>query len=293
MQASPLAVMQNCDVINGRPNFRSTFMIALINSSHKFKTDLRFDITGEGDARTCVAWVIDVTDARLEGPPISIGMAKKEGWHGRKGSKWQTLPDLMLRYRSAAFFARLYAADLVLGMHTTDEAEDMESIETTATHVDQTPVVSVKPEPYQAKPTVHVDVQPPDRSKPRRRYDGAQTKLIPGQVFPGIIQAVEERSNNAKLIRIALSDETIDFYFFSRPPALKAVPEEEWPHLCPNEETGTGGARCSISFTEKRGKDGKLWRYVNELDIEGVEVPLEGGTGGGGTGTDTAEIRNV
>ena len=135
MQASPLAVMQNCDVINGRPNFRSTFMIALINSSHKFKTDLRFDITGEGDARTCVAWVIDATDARLEGPPISIGMAKKEGWHGRKGSKWQTLPDLMLRYRSAAFFARLYAADLVLGMHTTDEAEDIESIEATYTQV--------------------------------------------------------------------------------------------------------------------------------------------------------------
>ena len=126
-------------------------MIALINSSHKFKTDLRFDITGEGDARTCVAWVIDATDARLEGPPISIGMAKKEGWHGRKGSKWQTLPDLMLRYRSAAFFARLYAADLVLGMHTTDEAEDIESIETTYTQVDQTPVVSVEQKAYEAQ----------------------------------------------------------------------------------------------------------------------------------------------
>ena len=187
MQASPLAVMQNCDVIQGRPNFRSTFMIAIINSSHKFNTDLRFDITGEGDARTCVAWVIDVTNKRLEGPPISIGTAKKEGWYGRKGSKWPTLPDLMLRYRSAAFFARLYAADLVLGMHTTDEAEDIESIETTATHVDQTPVVSVEQEAYQAQPTVHVDVQPPAGEE-------GQSWLWPGKVYQGEIISVERQT---------------------------------------------------------------------------------------------------
>ena len=121
-------------------------------------------------------------------------MAKKEGWHGRKGSKWQTLPDLMLRYRSAAFFARLYAADLVLGMHTTDEAEDIESIETTYTQVDQAPVVSVEQEAYEPKPTIHVDVQPPAGEE-------GQNILVPGKMYPGVILSIEERSNNAKLIR--------------------------------------------------------------------------------------------
>ena len=104
-------------------------------------------------------------------------------------------------------------------------------------------------------------------------------------MYPGVILAIEERSNNAKLIRVSLAvgyGSVEEFFFFHRPAALKAVPVEEWPMLCPNNETGTEGAHCKISFTEKKGKDGKVWRYVNQLDIEGVEVPLEGGTGAGG-----------
>jgi hypothetical protein len=34
------------------------------------------------------------------------------------------MPALMLRYRAAAFFARLYAPDITLGMMTSDEAID-------------------------------------------------------------------------------------------------------------------------------------------------------------------------
>jgi hypothetical protein len=35
------------------------------------------------------------------------------------------MPELMLRYRSAAFFARLYAPDITLGMQTAEEVEDI------------------------------------------------------------------------------------------------------------------------------------------------------------------------
>ena len=44
---------------------------------------------------------------RIEGPTVTIAMAKAEGWYGRSGSKWPTMPDLMLSYRSAAFFGTL------------------------------------------------------------------------------------------------------------------------------------------------------------------------------------------
>lgn len=124
LNASPLAVMQNCDVIHGKPSFRASFMIGLINGSGKFATDLQFALHGDGDARTCIAWVIDQGGTRIEGPPISIKMAKDEGWYSRNGSKWQTLPELMLRYRAAAFFARLHTPDLLLGMHTSEERYD-------------------------------------------------------------------------------------------------------------------------------------------------------------------------
>jgi hypothetical protein len=38
------------------------------------------------------------------------------------------MPELMLRYRSAAFFARIYAPDITLGMQTAEEIHDAEPI---------------------------------------------------------------------------------------------------------------------------------------------------------------------
>lgn len=123
--ADPLMVVQNLDVIHGRPSFRATFLIACLNQCGRF-TPLRYRITGEGDDRTCVALANDKqTGEEYEGPPVSIGMAKAEGWLSKNGSKWKTMPDLMLRYRAAAFFARTTAPEVAMGLYTSDEIEDL------------------------------------------------------------------------------------------------------------------------------------------------------------------------
>lgn len=61
----------------------------------------------------------------LKGPKVSIDMAIKEGWFTKNGSKWQTMPELMLHYRSGTFFARLYAPELLMGIPSADEIQDM------------------------------------------------------------------------------------------------------------------------------------------------------------------------
>lgn len=122
--ASPMAVMQNLHVIHGRPSWSSTFIISALNSCGRF-SPLRFEMSGEGDKRTCTAWATDRTGERLEGPEISIDMAKAEGWYGKNGSKWKSMPELMLRYRAAAFFGRLYAPDVLNGMHAAEEVVDI------------------------------------------------------------------------------------------------------------------------------------------------------------------------
>ena len=123
--ASPLMVMQNLYIIHGKPSWSSSFIIAAINSSNKF-SPLRFDISGTGDDYGCVAWVIEKgTEQRLESPRISIGMARKEGWLTKSGSKWVTMPDLMLRYRAASFFGRLYAPEILMGMYSVEEVVDI------------------------------------------------------------------------------------------------------------------------------------------------------------------------
>lgn len=122
---SPLMAAQNLDIIQGRPSWRSTFIIASINSCRRF-SPLRFEVTGEGMTRKCVAWTIELkTGERLEGPEVSMAMAKAEGWYDKNGSKWKTMPELMLRYRAAAFFGRLYAPEMLLGMQSADEIGDV------------------------------------------------------------------------------------------------------------------------------------------------------------------------
>lgn len=130
LNASPLAVMQSMYIVYGRPAWSAQFVIACINASGKF-SPLRFEMRGEGQSRACVAWAVEaLTGERLEGPEVSIAMAKAEGWYDRKSkdggvaSKWPTMPELMLRYRAASFFGRLYAPDIMMGMQTAEEVED-------------------------------------------------------------------------------------------------------------------------------------------------------------------------
>lgn len=122
--SSVLAVMQNLNVIHGKPSWGSSYIIAALNACGRF-APLRFRKEGEGDNRTCVAWTVDKSGEVLEGPPVSIAMAKTEGWFDKNGSKWKTMPELMMMYRAAAFFGRLYAPDVLMGMQTDDEVRDV------------------------------------------------------------------------------------------------------------------------------------------------------------------------
>lgn len=125
MRRNPLEVMQAMYIVHGKPSFSSSFLISLINSCGYYEP-LRFQFTGEGERRSCVAWTVDKrTGEKVEGPVVSIDMAKAEGWYGKQGSKWKTMPEVMLRYRAASFFSRTYCPDLTGGFHSQEEAMDI------------------------------------------------------------------------------------------------------------------------------------------------------------------------
>jgi hypothetical protein len=125
--ASVLMVAQNLDVIHGRPSWRASFLIACVNNSGRF-TPLRFRFQGtEGSLDWgCRAVARDrETGEECVGTLITIKMAQAEGWSTKSGSKWKTLPELMLQYRAAAFWARVFAPELSLGMSTAEELRDV------------------------------------------------------------------------------------------------------------------------------------------------------------------------
>ena len=125
MNISPLMVMQNLYPIQGKPSWSSKFLIASINASRKFDMELQYDETKDKDVKpySCVAWTMK-NGRRIEGMEVNMQMAKDEGWLGKNGSKWKTMPQLMLRYRAASFFSSLNCPELTMGIYTKEEIED-------------------------------------------------------------------------------------------------------------------------------------------------------------------------
>ena len=159
MNISPFLCMQHLHIIHGRPSWSSAFIIAMVNGCGRF-TPLRFEVSGEGDSLACYAVATDIkTQQELKGPTITMLMAKKEGWSTKSGSKWATMPDVMIRYRAAAFWGRLFAGDLLVGLQTQEEVIDVETVKVSVgidelnAKVQAAPVV----EPEPAKPVEEPD----------------------------------------------------------------------------------------------------------------------------------------
>ena len=125
LHVSPLIVMQNLYVIQGRPSWSSKLLIAAINNSGKFDMELQFDETKDKNGKpfSCTAWTMK-NGRRVEGMTVDMDMAKDEGWLGKNGSKWRTMPQLMLRYRAASFFSSLNCPELTMGLYTREEMQD-------------------------------------------------------------------------------------------------------------------------------------------------------------------------
>lgn len=127
MGVSPTFVMQNLYVVQGRPSWSGQACIALINGCGKFD-DLEFEFFGKKGSPEygCKVSAVRKSDGkRLEGTAITMQMAQDEGWLNKGGSKWKTMPDQMLMYRAAAFFARVHCPNVLMGFQTVEELGDI------------------------------------------------------------------------------------------------------------------------------------------------------------------------
>jgi len=124
---SPMMVMQNLYVVQGRPSWSGQACMSMINASPKFKKAKPVYFGEKGtDERGCRIEAIDAETGKIiHGPDVTIKMAKDEGWYHKNGSKWKTIPELMLAYRAAAFFARIYIPNALMGFYVEGEAEDI------------------------------------------------------------------------------------------------------------------------------------------------------------------------
>ena len=134
MNLSPLTVMQNLNVIHGRPSWSAAFIASQIMGCGRFK-NFDYIVSGKDDSLSVQCQAIRLEDNKLvKGTAVSMRMARQEGW--TKNSKYQSMPELMLKNRSATFFGRQYIPDLLLGVQTSEEVVDIQPIDVTTGNVE-------------------------------------------------------------------------------------------------------------------------------------------------------------
>ena len=123
MGVTPLMVMQNLYVVKGKPSWSGQACMSFIKAKYG---DAMPIYTGERgtDSRGCYVRAKTSEGEIIEGTEVTIAMAKAEGW--MNNSKWKNMPEQMLAYRAAAFFARVYCPEILMGVQVEGEVEDSE-----------------------------------------------------------------------------------------------------------------------------------------------------------------------
>lgn len=131
MKADPLMVMQNLYVVYGVPSWSASFLTACFNQCGRFSPiSYKFQGKEGSDDWGCRAISSYLADGSpIEGTLVTIKIAKSEGWYDKKGSKWQTMPEQMLRYRAAAWMIRSTAPEIGMGFQTAEEVRDTYDLE--------------------------------------------------------------------------------------------------------------------------------------------------------------------
>lgn len=148
-----IEVMQNLDIVKGRPMWQSRYLIERmaqkgIEPNYEFeergKKKIQYDVwVGAKNERRKEIKTFDVVDRAcrfiatkgdkvITGPWVSIEMAVREGWYTRDGSKWPNMEEKMLMYAAAREYNKYYPTVSLASIPTEDEVTDWEPTTTTA-----------------------------------------------------------------------------------------------------------------------------------------------------------------
>lgn len=122
-----MMVMQNLHIVQGKPSWSGAAIKSMLDNSGKFE-DVETVYVGQPNTDNWGAFVtakLKKNGKVLKGATVTIKTAKDEGWYNKTGSKWKTMPELMLTYRANAWFARQFAPELLMGLQSVEEVEDV------------------------------------------------------------------------------------------------------------------------------------------------------------------------
>ncbi len=121
MGVSPMMVMQNLYVVKGKPSWSGQACMTFLRNKYGKVKVVYVGNKGQDDRGCCIK-AIDEDGDVLEGTTVTMAMAKAEGW--TSNPKWRNMPEQMLAYRAATFFARVHCPETLMGVQVEGEVED-------------------------------------------------------------------------------------------------------------------------------------------------------------------------
>lgn len=129
----PMASLQGIAVINGRPAVWGPVAMALVRDSGQLMS-IKEWIDGEGDEMTGHCEVKRRGEEKKHFT-FSMDEAKRAGLTSKKDTPWQTYPQRMLIHRARGWAWKDVFPDILLGLPTVEEAQDMEPIDITPAQI--------------------------------------------------------------------------------------------------------------------------------------------------------------
>lgn len=122
LKINPVTLMQEMYVVHGKPALSTKFKIALVNQAGVFKSPIKFETTGSGKDLSVRAYA-DIGNDEIASATVTMAMADAEGW-SKKNSKYQSMPEHMLRNRAASMLINMYCPQVTMGFVTKEELDE-------------------------------------------------------------------------------------------------------------------------------------------------------------------------
>lgn len=117
-------VLHNLQVVAGQVGWSTPYVIARARRTGVFKGRIRWQAEGRGsDALAVTARAILADTGEDVEAQASLALARAEGW--TRNPRYAALPEQMLRHRSAMMLVRLHCPEVLTGLPTADEVEDL------------------------------------------------------------------------------------------------------------------------------------------------------------------------
>jgi hypothetical protein len=185
LNEDPLTVGQNIYFVGGKPGWSTSYMIGKVRQHGVFRDPIDWEYSGSADSLSVTAFAVLSSTGRKVSFTCDMAMAKAEGW--TKNPKYQSMPKVMLSYRSAAFLIRLYCPDVMIGVPMAVENELVSMRDVSPDDAPQ--VVANTEPPIEAKPaTPAAEAKPADAEPPKKtrheiqkEYEAEQRKAAEAQ----------------------------------------------------------------------------------------------------------------